>query len=273
MAGVTFPWLTGWQDEAPIELGYTYVPRDQWTTADGIRTHLEFFDSRLTETTGGLIGAQYVRFVGHDDGDHGWHVHDLDWQCFYVLQGTMQHQTEQEGQVTLGAGDSGYYPGFLWHREWGFSDDCEMIALRVPARTTTYTGRETELPEREATVDPGRGPVYAYERDPWTPAGDFEFRDTGSTGGTEGRLGMRVVRAAREGAAHDWHYSTAAKWLVVVGGSAVVEVRGRDPLEVGFLDAFSLPAGPAGTRRVHSASGDYRVLELSIPAAAETISD
>jgi quercetin dioxygenase-like cupin family protein len=267
---VSYPWLTGWTPAEPVTLEYSYVPRADWARAEGIRSHLEFFDSGLAAATGGVVGAQYVRFVGHDEGDHGWHFHDLDWQLFYLLQGTMKQGTEQLGVQEMQAGDAGYYPGFLWHREWDFSDDWEMIALRVPAKTTTYTGRETPLPERAATVDPERGPEYFFSRQaPWLPAhgGQFEHAELPSAEASEGRVGMRIVRAARARAEADWHSSDVSKWFVVLSGSAQVEVRGREPLELGFLDALSFGPGEEFSRRVHSCSADYQVLELQIPAA------
>ena len=264
-----------WDAGEPLRLAYGYCPREQWPLAQGVRDHLEFRDSGLATATAGTIGAQYVRFVGRARDEHGWHVHDLEWQFFYVLRGRMVHETEEAGRRTLVAGDSGCYPGFLWHWEGRFSSDCEMLALRVPAKTTTSSDRREPPPERRL-VDPTFGPLYA-SADPgdWIaaphPAEGFERCDLGSARASEDRIGVGLLRATGAGASSAWHSRDASTWTVGLAGSALVEVADRDPVELGVLDALSLGPGPQMAYRLLSWNEDFAALELSIPADDGTL--
>jgi quercetin dioxygenase-like cupin family protein len=271
-----FSWLTGWEvDDPGPTFGYSHRPWEQWPDTGGIRTHLVFRDSGLAEMTNGLLGAQYVRYVGDgsEDEDHGWHVHDLDWQAFTLLAGSMRQGTEQEGTTVMQAGDVACYPGLLWHREWDFSPDWEMIALRVPSKTKTISGRDSALPDRVSTMDPERRPVYTFERPESYRAGAgheaaFEVRDLGTAAPTQGRIGMRMVRAATDGAETGWHDDEASTWFVVISGSAKLEVADEESVDLGRLAAVTI--GPKMAHNISSASADFKIMELTIPAVYKT---
>jgi hypothetical protein len=265
-------WATPWSETEPIRLPTGIVRREDWKSTVGIRSHLVFSDSGLADATEGALGAQYVRFVGGGDPDHGWHCHDLDWQFFYVVRGSMEHETDVGGHVVLREGDAGFYPGFLWHREWGFSPDCELLAFRVPAATTTYTGRAAELPPRSATLPSPRpfGYVYAADPDGWTAVGSggLEARELGSAVPSDGRIAMHLVRATRDGAGGELVGGQASTWAVVVRGSARGQVTGRPELELGVLDAVTLGSDEGVRLRLGSCSADFALLTLAIPATA-----
>ncbi|HEX4518304.1 MAG TPA: cupin domain-containing protein [Gaiellaceae bacterium] len=272
-----FPWLTAWAaDTPPPVLEFAYVPAASWGSAGGIRGHLEFRDSGLAEATDGLIGCQYVRYVGSGDTeqeDHGWHVHDLDWQFSILLAGSMLRATDEFGTLAVSAGDATCYPGFCWHREWAFSPDWQMLALRVPAVTKTTTGRETPLPNRAATLDPARAPTYSLDRpEAYEPGvGDeegFEVRDLGAAGPSEGRIAMRIVRSTHDGAGNGPHRHSGSTWFAVLHGTARLEVDGEPAMELARLDAVSL--GPGLRHSLTAASRDFRILEMTIPAGYET---
>jgi quercetin dioxygenase-like cupin family protein len=265
-------WSTGWTAADPPSIGHSAVQGGAWYVAGGIREHLAFADSGLAAATGGLLGAQYVRFTGSGAGDSGWHCHDLDWQFWYVLRGSMVQENAELGTTVLSAGDSGYYPGFLWHREYGFSDDCELIALRVPAVTRTFTGRGTPLPERAGRLDPRRRPVFSLDLpEAYVPVdgGPFEARDLGTVEPTAGRIRMRIVRARGPGRGATRHVHTAAKWFVVLGGAATIAIDSAPPRELGYLDAISIGAGVPHALGPFTAG--FSVLELAIPALHETV--
>src|SRR3954469_25869716 len=108
MAGAE--WMGGWLREAPPVLPTSVLPRAAWLKAPGIRSWLEYHDCGLAAMTGGLIGAQHVRFVG-GTGDNGdWHFHDLDWQFSFMLAGTQKQVTDDLGEQTLVAGDASCLP-------------------------------------------------------------------------------------------------------------------------------------------------------------------
>lgn len=270
-------WMTGWTADDPLRIGYTDVPADGGTWERGLRPHLEYRDLGLAEATGGKMGAQHIRAVGSaGEMKNGWHCHDLDFQFFYILKGTLKLQTQDGEHHTLGAGDSGYHPALYWHDEYEFSEDYEVIEITAPAVVETIHGRDTPLPARAASLDPDRKPFYSrdVEENYELGAGPrkfFKYRDLGTREPTDGRIHIHVVRATGEpGAGTGWHYHTMAQWFLIVGGSSQirVETRPRQDLDVG--DTMCIGAGPNMRHDVSPFSGDYAVLEMCVPAEYET---
>jgi quercetin dioxygenase-like cupin family protein len=150
-----------------------------------------------------------------------------------------------------------------------------MIALRVPAKTKTFTGREAVLPDRVATMDPARGPIYSFERpEEYAPGAGheaaFEVRDFGASAPTQGRIGMRMLKAAAPGGATGWHYDASSSWFVVLSGSARLEVAGRPAVTLGKFDAVTIGPGPEMAHDLSAMSDDFKLMELRIPAVYET---
>jgi len=259
-------WLTGWTRERPPTLERSFVPSEAWAITTGLRGHLEFRDSGLAEATSGALGTQYVRFIGDPAvADHGWHAHDLDFQFFYVLQGSMVSEVGPGELHTVSAGDAGYLPGLFWHSEHSFSADYEAIALRSPAAIETFNDPSAPLPERERELEPERCAVItATHVDDGVAGGPGRLLccDLGTREPTGGRIVMHVVGAGPSGVDTGWDVCTGAQWIVVVAGAAELYVDEDAPRRLQRLDSMRIE--PNVRTRCSSPSG-FRALRLVIP--------
>jgi quercetin dioxygenase-like cupin family protein len=225
--------------------------------------------------TEGRMGVQHIRVTGDDEIRSDWHVHDLDFQFFYVLEGTISLENRFGETVRLGPGDTGYHPGLYWHRET-VSAGYECIEITGPARGATVTGLDSELPARAAGLDPERRGVYTYERpESYTlgagPRKFFRYRDLGTAGPSEGRMHIHIVRATEPGAGTGWHYHSMAQWFLILGGSSVIRVEERPQYVLSEMDSMCIGSGPQMRHNVAPFTGDYAVLEMCVPAEYETV--
>lgn len=271
-------WMTGWTAEEPLQIGYTDVPHDGGSWRQGLRPYLEYRDLGLDEATGGKMGVQHIRSTGKP-GEMGsdWHCHDADFQCFYVLKGSITIETSDGARHELHAGDCGYHPPLYFHREYDMSEDYEVVEITAPANPDTITGLDSPLPERARELDPDRAPVYTFERPESYEMGAgprkyFRYRDLGVREPTDGRIHIHIVRATGQpGEGTGWHYHSMAQWFMILGGSSDirVETRARQHLVPG--DTMCIGAGPQMRHNVAPFSGDYAVLEMCVPSEYETI--
>ena len=80
----------------------------------------------------------------HAEGE--WHVHDLDFQMIYILQGWVTFEYEGQGEVTFRSGSAALQPPGIRHREIRHSDDLELIEITSPAEFTTKVVTAPEGP-------------------------------------------------------------------------------------------------------------------------------
>ena len=69
------------------------------------------------------------------------HYHDVDFQMVYVLKGWFQSEFEGEGVHTFYAGSCWIQPPGIKHTVLGYSDDCELLEIVLPAEFETVTLR------------------------------------------------------------------------------------------------------------------------------------
>ena len=67
------------------------------------------------------------------------HYHDVDFQMIYVLKGWMTTAFEGEGTHTFYAGSCWIQPPKIKHTVLGYSDDCELLEIVLPADFETVT--------------------------------------------------------------------------------------------------------------------------------------
>ena len=67
------------------------------------------------------------------------HYHDVDFQMVYVLKGWMTTEFEGEGMHTFHAGSCWIQPPKIKHTVLGYSDDCELLEIVLPADFETVT--------------------------------------------------------------------------------------------------------------------------------------
>jgi quercetin dioxygenase-like cupin family protein len=107
----------------------------------GLRTYSAYRDLGIAPATGGLVQAHVIRMTKpFDDKDVAIpHYHDVQFQMVYVLKGWFQSEFEGEGVQTFRAGSCWIQPPKIKHTVRGYSDDCELLEIVMPADFGTVT--------------------------------------------------------------------------------------------------------------------------------------
>ncbi|MGX9934972.1 cupin domain-containing protein [Advenella kashmirensis] len=105
----------------------------------GLRAFFEYRDLGVAQATAGGYSVHVIRALDGHEASGVPHLHQLDFQFVYVLQGWVEFEYEQTGVVRLERGDSVYQPPGIRHREIAHSADLEMLEVVAPATFPTAT--------------------------------------------------------------------------------------------------------------------------------------
>jgi quercetin dioxygenase-like cupin family protein len=110
----------------------------------GLRPYSAYRDLGLAAATDGMVQAHVIRMTkpfetGEVDVPH---YHDVEFQMVYVLKGWFQSEFEGEGVQTFHAGSCWIQPPKIKHTVRGYSDDCELLEIVLPADFETVTLEE-----------------------------------------------------------------------------------------------------------------------------------
>jgi quercetin dioxygenase-like cupin family protein len=110
----------------------------------GLRAYSAYRDLGLAPATGGMVQAHVIRMTkpftpGEVDIPH---YHDVDLQMVFVLKGWFQSEFEGEGVHTFREGSCWIQPPKIKHTVRGYSDDCELLEIVLPADFDTVTLEE-----------------------------------------------------------------------------------------------------------------------------------
>jgi quercetin dioxygenase-like cupin family protein len=110
----------------------------------GLRAYSAYRDLGLAPATGGMVQAHVIRMTkpftpGEVDIPH---YHDVDLQMVFVLKGWFQSEFEGEGVHTFREGSCWIQPPKIKHTVRGYSDDCELLEIVLPADFETVTLEE-----------------------------------------------------------------------------------------------------------------------------------
>lgn len=105
----------------------------------GLRTYAKYRDLGLSGATGGMVQAHVIRFIPPYKAEDVStpHFHDVDLQMIYVLKGWYKTEFEGEGVHTFRAGACWLQPPRIKHTVLGYSDDCELLEIVLPAEFDT----------------------------------------------------------------------------------------------------------------------------------------
>lgn len=105
----------------------------------GLRTYAKYRDLGIAPATGGMVQAHVIRMVPpfRSEEVSKPHYHDVDFQMIYVLKGWMTTEFEGEGTHTFQAGSCWIQPPRIKHTVLGYSDDCELLEIILPADFAT----------------------------------------------------------------------------------------------------------------------------------------
>jgi mannose-6-phosphate isomerase-like protein (cupin superfamily) len=107
----------------------------------GLRTYAKYRDLGIAPATGGMVQAHVIRFIPpfRPEEVSTPHYHDVDFQMVYVLKGWIKSEFEGEGAHTFYAGSCWIQPPKIRHTVLGYSDDCELLEIVLPADFETVT--------------------------------------------------------------------------------------------------------------------------------------
>ena len=103
----------------------------------GLRAFFEYRNLGVDDATQGKYSANVIRAVPGRHAEPAWHIHQLDFQMIYILQGWVTFEYEGQGEVTFRPGSAALQPPGIRHREIRHSDDLELIEITSPAKFKT----------------------------------------------------------------------------------------------------------------------------------------
>ena len=133
------------QPAGPPQVFTPCFARSSTFTRKGLRSFWEYRDLGVAEGTHGRMKATVLRSLGTcPEGGTGWHYHELDFQMYYVLKGTIRTLVDGQGELTFKAGDSWLQPPRTRHCIVHFSQDLELLEVISPADFGTFECDPTE---------------------------------------------------------------------------------------------------------------------------------
>jgi quercetin dioxygenase-like cupin family protein len=107
----------------------------------GLRAYSAYRDLGIAPATGGKVQAHVIRMTKpFEAGEVAIpHYHDVEFQMVYVLKGWFRSEFEGQGAHTFHAGSCWIQPPRIKHTVRGYSDDCELLEIVLPADFKTVT--------------------------------------------------------------------------------------------------------------------------------------
>jgi quercetin dioxygenase-like cupin family protein len=107
----------------------------------GLRPYSAYRDLGIAPATNGMVQAHVIRMTKPFNAEQVAipHYHDVDFQMVYVLKGWFKSEFEGEGVHTFHAGACWIQPPKIRHTVLGYSDDCELLEIVLPADFETVT--------------------------------------------------------------------------------------------------------------------------------------
>lgn len=113
--------LINHHDEADFKIG-------------GLRDYSAYRDLGIARATGGLAEGHVIRMIAPFRTELGVrHHHNIQFQMVYCLKGWFETEFEGEGRHRLVAGSCWVQPPGIRHAVVGWSDDCELLEILMPA--------------------------------------------------------------------------------------------------------------------------------------------
>jgi quercetin dioxygenase-like cupin family protein len=120
---------------------FTFSHHREQDFLQGLRSYAKYRDLGIAPATGGMVQAHVIRMLPpfRPEEVSTPHYHDVDFQMVYVLKGWMKTEFEGEGAHTFHAGSCWIQPPRIKHTVLGYSDDCELLEIILPAEFETVT--------------------------------------------------------------------------------------------------------------------------------------
>jgi quercetin dioxygenase-like cupin family protein len=107
----------------------------------GLRPYSAYRDLGISPATNGMVQAHVIRMTKPFDEKEVAiaHYHDVEFQMIFVLKGSFTSEFDGQGVHTFQAGSCWIQPPKIKHTVVGYSDDCELLEIIMPAEFDTVT--------------------------------------------------------------------------------------------------------------------------------------
>ena len=106
--------------------------------SDGLRSYSAYRDLGIAAATNGLATAHVIRMTApFTEALAQRHHHDVEFQLVYVLKGWFKTDFEGQGVQLMKQGSCWIQPPGIRHTVVGWSDDCELLEIILPAEHET----------------------------------------------------------------------------------------------------------------------------------------
>jgi mannose-6-phosphate isomerase-like protein (cupin superfamily) len=117
----------------------SHLNEDDFNTG-GLRSYSAYRDLGLAPATGGLVQAHVIRMTTPFSPELSErHHHDVQFQMAYVLKGWFSTEFEGHGVQVFRQGSCWIQPPGIRHTVRGWSEDCELLEIIMPAEHETVT--------------------------------------------------------------------------------------------------------------------------------------
>ena len=104
----------------------------------GLRSYSAYRDLGIAAATNGLATAHVIRMIEPFTQELSQrHHHNVEFQLVYVLKGWFKSEFEGHGVHTMKEGSCWIQPPGIRHIVLGWSDDCEVLEVILPAEHET----------------------------------------------------------------------------------------------------------------------------------------
>jgi len=104
----------------------------------GLRSYSAYRDLGIAAATGGLATAHVIRMTApFTEEQRQRHHHNVQFQLIYVLKGWFKNDFEGSGVHVMKEGSCWIQPPGIRHTVLGWSDDCELLEIILPAEHET----------------------------------------------------------------------------------------------------------------------------------------
>ena len=109
--------------------------REEDFKTNGLRAYARYRDLGTNEATHGMVQAHVIRLLPpfrREDVSKR-HYHEVDFQMVYVLKGWLETELNGQGAIVMKEGSCWIQPPGIEHAVLGYSDDCEVLEIVLPA--------------------------------------------------------------------------------------------------------------------------------------------
>jgi quercetin dioxygenase-like cupin family protein len=118
--------------------GFTVSHKNEDDFKVGLRSYANYRDLGVSEATSGKVQAHVIRMLPPFEAAvvSKRHYHDTEFQMVYVLKGWQKVEIDGEEHV-MREGSAWTQPPKVRHTVVGYSDDCELLEIIIPANFDT----------------------------------------------------------------------------------------------------------------------------------------